>query len=221
MPPFSRLMSRRRNIAQTGGLTMAPAVLTITFVGNMAVHLSDGQAAILTDFPYESGYSGYMQWQKAQVPGGPRPLCVITHSHRDHFRRDLAGEYCGALLGPADATKGFGGDVLPISDAVASRGATIRPIRTDHAGLEHYSYRLSWHGRDFYFTGDTDDTSALLAQKDLDVAFVSPWLLDAVRKAGKRVDAKRVVVYHHEAGTKDSPYPGARVPAQGEKWSLP
>jgi L-ascorbate metabolism protein UlaG (beta-lactamase superfamily) len=97
----------------------------------------------------------------------------------------------------------------------------IRPIRTPHAGLEHYSYRVSWHGRDLYFTGDTDDSSALLDQKGLDVAFVSPWLLDSVLKRGKRVDAKQVVVYHHEPGIRQSPYAGAKVPTQGERWTLP
>jgi L-ascorbate metabolism protein UlaG (beta-lactamase superfamily) len=200
---------------------MGPVILTVTFVGNMAVHVTDGQASILTDFPYESGYSGYMPWQRALVPGGPKPLCVVTHSHRDHFERGLAGTYCGQLLGPADVTKGFGGEVVPISAVLGRDGLTIRPIRTPHAGLEHYSYRVSWHGRDLYFTGDTDDPSALLDQKGLDVAFVSPWLLDRVLKQGKRVEAKQVVVYHHEPGIRQSPYAGAKVPAQGERWTLP
>lgn len=36
---------------------MGPVIVTVTFVGNMAVHVTDGQASILSDFPYESGYS--------------------------------------------------------------------------------------------------------------------------------------------------------------------
>ena len=196
--------------------------LTVTFVGNMAVHVTDGKSSFLTDFPYESGAFGYMDWQERLVPeDGPKALCIVTHAHRDHFEPDPASEYCARLLGPADATAGWGGDVLPISDVVRLDGLAIRPIRTPHAGLEHYSYRVSWHGRELYFTGDTEDPSALLGQKGLDVAFVSPWLLDSVIEKEKRVDARQVVVYHHRPGTTDSPYPGANVPTQGESWVIP
>ncbi|HET8647211.1 MAG TPA: hypothetical protein VFO85_17070, partial [Vicinamibacteria bacterium] len=55
----------------------APAPLTATFIGNMAVHITDGRVALVTDFPYEGGYSGYMRWSAAMVPQGPRPLCLI------------------------------------------------------------------------------------------------------------------------------------------------
>jgi L-ascorbate metabolism protein UlaG (beta-lactamase superfamily) len=187
----------------------------------MAVHVTDGKSSVLTDFPYESGAFGYMEWQERLVPDGPKPLCIVTHAHRDHFAPDVAGQYCARLLGPRDATKGWAGEVLAMSELVGRDGLAIRPIRTPHAGLEHYSYRVSWHGRELYFSGDTEDPSALLEQKGLDVAFVSPWLLDSVLKRQKRVDARRVVVYHHRPGTTESAYPGAEVPTQGESWSVP
>ena len=57
---------------------------------------------------------------------------------------------------------------------------------------------------------------SFLAARDLDAAFVSPWLLAAVRKKGARVDAKRVVVYHHEDGETIAPYQDRYVPRQGE-----
>ena len=40
---------------------------------------------------------------------------------------------------------------------------TIRPLATPHARLEHYSYVVEWNGQRLYFTGDTEDTAALLA----------------------------------------------------------
>lgn len=35
----------------------APRELRFTFVGNMAFHVTDGERVLLSDFPYESGYS--------------------------------------------------------------------------------------------------------------------------------------------------------------------
>ena len=49
--------------------------------------------------------------------------------------------------------------------------------------------------------------------KNLDVAFVSPWLYRAVVRAGQRIDAKQVVIYHQEQGQ--------RVPECGEGCSVP
>jgi L-ascorbate metabolism protein UlaG (beta-lactamase superfamily) len=95
-------------------------------------------------------------------------------------------------------------------------GVTIRPLATPHARLEHYSYVVEWNGRRLYFTGDTEDTTALLAAKGLEVAFVSPWLLRAVQKAGKRIDARTVVVYHHQDGETVPAFQDRVVPAQGQ-----
>ena len=61
---------------------------------------------------------------------------------------------------------------------------------------------MSWRGQELYFTGDTEEPAALLDQEGLDVAFVSPWLLDAVLGRGERVNARQVIVYHHTADQK-------------------
>ena len=191
--------------------------LTATFIGNMAVHLSDGRVAVVSDFPYESGYSGYMRWSGDPLPPGPRPLCLITHSHRDHFLPSLAAQFCGRILGPKDVEGSTRVIALGLDlPEVRWEGVTIRPLATPHARLEHYSYVVEWNGLRLYFTGDTEDTGALLAAKDLDVAFVSPWLLRAVQAAGRRIDARTVVVYHHQDGEKVPAFQDRVVPAQGE-----
>lgn len=190
--------------------------LRATFIGNMAFHITDGHAAILTDFPYESGAFGYMEWSKATVPAGPPPLCVISHSHADHFAPRLARDYCGTLLGPRDVVEGSGVKALELKDEVRWEGLSIRPVATPHRGLEHYSFLIEWAGKRLYFTGDTEDTSALLAARDLDVAFVSPWLLQAVHDEGKRIDAGQVIVYHHKAGEAVPEIQGRLVPRQGD-----
>jgi hypothetical protein len=75
---------------------------------------------------------------------------------------------------------------------------------------------VEWNGLRLYFTGDTEDTTALLAAKDLDVAFVSPWLLRAVQRAGARIDARTVVVHHHQDGESVPAFQDRIVPSQGQ-----
>jgi len=190
--------------------------LRATFIGNMAVHLTDGKAAVVVDFPYQSGAFGYMEWSRDKVPKGPRPLCLISHSHHDHFAASLTSEFCGSILGPKDVVSASREKRLAIAPDVAYEGVVIRPIATPHAGLEHYSYLVEWAGQRLYFTGDTEDADALLAARNLDVAFVSPWLLRTVEKLGRSVDARRVVVYHHRAGETFPAVAGRLVPMPGD-----
>ena len=201
-----------------------PAELRATFIGNMGVHLTDGKVAVLTDLPYKSGAFGYMEWSKAAVPKGSAPLCVFTHSHDDHFDPSLVADLCKAVLGPKDVEKAAGAIALDtkleLAPQIEWEGVTIRPIATPHAGLEHYSYLLEWGGTRLYFTGDTDDTKALLAAKDLDVAFVSPWLLAAVKAKKQRIDAHQVVVYHHRVGEIVAEHQDRIVPTQGQVLTL-
>ena len=101
--------------------------------------------------------------------------------------------------------------------SVAFGPVVVTPLATPHARLEHYSYRVEWSGLSFYFTGDTDDTAELLRQRNLDAAFVSPWLLAAATKAGRRIDARRVVVYHHEKHEAVPETQGRELPRQGDE----
>jgi L-ascorbate metabolism protein UlaG (beta-lactamase superfamily) len=93
----------------------------------------------------------------------------------------------------------------------------IDAIETPHANIGHYSYVVEWHGRRLYFSGDTESPDHLIALKGLDVAFVSPWLYRAVLKTGARVDAKRVIIYHHMPGEAvPDCQAGCYLPKQGE-----
>lgn len=199
----------------------APAQqLRATFIGNAAFHLTDGRVAVLTDFPYESGAFGSMPWSSTTVPTGPAPLCIVSHAHADHFAADRAAEFCGTLLGPRDVVRSADVDALELQPRVRWEGVTIHAFRTPHASIEHYSFLLEWAGQRLYFTGDTNDTEALLAARDLDVAFVTPWLLEAVHRAGRQIDARRIVVHHHRI---DESVPGTEesvVPSQGEVLTL-
>ena len=191
-----------------------------TFIGNMAFHITDGTVALITDFPYESGAFGYMKWSRDRVPAGQGPLCLVTHSHRDHFLPRLAHEFCGIVLGPDDVTRAGKLKALEMKSEVQWEGITIRPLATPHVSLEHYSYLVEWRGLRLYFSGDTENTASLLAARELDVAFVSPWLLRTVQKLGRRIDARQIVVYHHRAGEAVVEIQDRIVPRQGQVLSL-
>lgn len=191
--------------------------LTATFIGNMAFAITDGETTLYTDFPYESGYSGYMTYDFDSVPKAKDSLCLITHGHRDHFDAGLLAKTSCRVIAPADAAASLPADrVVPLAPRMSFRGIDIRPVETPHARVGHDSYLVTWHGARLYFTGDTESTDALLAQRNLDAAFVSPWLLDAVARANARIDAKRVVVYHHRSDESVFAAPGRIVPRQGD-----
>ena len=197
-------------------LAQSPA-LTATFIGNMAFAVTDGTTTLYTDFPYESGYSGYMAYDFDAVPKAKDSLCLITHGHRDHFDAGMMARMSCRVIAPADAAARLPSDrVIPLAPRMTFRDIEVRPVETPHARIGHDSYLVTWHGARLYFTGDTDSTDALLAQRDLDAAFVSPWLLEAVAKANARIDAKRVIVYHHRADERVPSSAAVIVPRQGE-----
>ena len=205
--------------ADTEGTPSPAAPIRARFIGNMALQLTDGRVTLRTDFPYESGYSGYMTWTDTLVPQAwGETLCLVTHSHRDHFLASLAARYCTRLAGPRDVTAAMPDrELKAVAGSVTFGPMRVTPLATPHARLEHYSYLVEWHGFRFYFTGDTDDAAELLRQRGLDVAFVSPWLLRSATKGGARIDAKRIVVYHHEADETVPEIQGRELPRQGDE----
>jgi hypothetical protein len=203
--------------AEAGGAPAA-APLDIRFIGNEAFAISDGRVTLLTDFPYRSGYSGYMTYDPASVRPAGRVVTLITHRHPDHFEPEAFLGTSWEILGPREVTDRLPRRrVIPMRPAVELDGVVIRPIPTPHRDTEHYSYLVEWGGRRLYFVGDTEDPEALLAARGLDDAFVTPWLLDTVRRSGRTIDARRIVIYHHTAGQEIADCGGCVVPRQGER----
>lgn len=204
--------------AQTAPATSRP--LTATFIGNEAWHITDGEYTLLTDFPYQSGYSRYMTWDWSGVPRIADPaklLVVTTHQHRDHFAAELFPRLSPAsVIGSASVRAAAPGKGIEPTGDARFGPISVQAISTPHADLEHYSYVIEWHGLRFYLPGDTESASSLIAAKNLDVAFVTPWMLRAAARAGAKIDARRVIVVHHEAGESVAPYQASTVPRQGE-----
>ena len=118
------------------------------------------------------------------------------------------------VVGQPEMTGDGGADrVLPWGDSIRDGGIGVQPVATPHTDA-HVSYRVLWGGRRLYFSGDTESIDEILQERDLDVAFVSPWLLRAVLEAGQTIDTELIVVYHHRAGEEVPTGPGIHVPTQ-------
>jgi L-ascorbate metabolism protein UlaG (beta-lactamase superfamily) len=189
--------------------------LTIRFIGNEAVSLSDGRLTLVLDFPYQPGYSNYMTYPDSALDIRGDVVAVITHRHRDHFaeERFLPTEW--RIVGPREVTASLPpARVIALDSVVRIGDAVLRPIATTHAGVEHYSWLIGWQGRRFFFVGDTNDPAALLMSGPLDIAFVSSWLLQAARRGGREVPARQIVLYHHTDPAREQCAP-CLVPRQG------
>lgn len=193
--------------------------LTFQFIGNMAFRITDGKTSIYSDFPYESGAFGYMKYDPEFLKNDPDSISLITHIHKDHWEQNLFAKSNWKLIGPRAAQDSLDKSrVIPFSSKIEHQGIQIEPIATPHANLEHYSYLVTWNGLRLYFTGDTDSTEQLLSMKNLDVAFVSPWLIAEVAKNKQKIDTRKLVVYHHTADEKIADLQDRLTPKQNESF---
>jgi pimeloyl-ACP methyl ester carboxylesterase/L-ascorbate metabolism protein UlaG (beta-lactamase superfamily) len=200
-----------------------PSTLSLALLGNAAVQISDGTLTLVTDFPYRSGAFGYMTYDRAQVWPNGNIVTLITHRHEDHVEIETLKNLPWRAIGPLEVTT-----QLPPASVIAldglsrvAAGLRIDALPTPHADVQHFSYAVEWHGRRFYFSGDTEDPSSVLSQKGVDIAFVTPWILKAVAASGRRIDSARVVIYHHTAGERVAGCAApCEVPVQGARWQI-
>ena len=125
------------------------AAITLTFVGNAAIHLTDGRLTLITDFPYRSGAFGYMTYARDQAAAFQNVVTLITHRHNDHLEIDTLKSLPWRVIAPPEVTR-----QLPPASVVAADAATtidpqlrIHALATPHADVEHFSYVIEWHGR--------------------------------------------------------------------------
>ncbi len=193
-------------LAATSASPAAPAALQAQFIGNMAFAITDGKTVLYSDFPYESGAFGYMTYDFASVPKAPGSLFLITHGHKDHFDASLLAKVDGKVIAPPKLAATLpAARVIPFTPKMTYRDITVEAFPTPHGDADHASYLVTWHGLRLYFTGDTDSVDQLLAMKNLDYAFVSPWLLGMIAQRKGRIDARTVICYHHRADENKIP----------------
>lgn len=195
--------------------------LNFLFIGNSSFAITDGKVTIVSDFPYRSGASGAMQYKVKDVVLKGDVICLVTHGHFDHFDGIIFRQNAWGLIAPETVTDPLAGyRIYPTQEKMEYEGITVEAERTLHGRLVHYSYLVTWHGRRIYFVGDAERADVLLAMKDLDVAFVPPWILESVQDAGATIDAKKVVVYHHRRYEVVIDYQDRVVPKQGDTFTI-
>jgi len=195
--------------------------LTIRFIGNAAFELSDGRVTLVTDLPYQSGAFGYMTYNIDAVHPPGQVVSVITHRHSDHYDRDLFEQRGWLMVGPEEITSQLSPDrVVPFEPEIHIGDFTIVPFTTRHRDTEHYSYMITWRGHRLYFTGDTEDPTQLLAMEELDIAFVTPWLLCEVASRGATIRTRQIVLHHQFPDRQPRACLSPRTMAQEERLTL-
>jgi len=198
--------------------------LKFTFIGNMAFHITDGQTTLLSDFPYQSGAFGYMAYDMAKVPEIKDGLCLITHSHTDHWSVKLFEAMGTKVLATSAAVTRV--DPTRVIAWSAEKTAEYKDIKvqaidTPHKlSPEHHTYLVTWHGKRIYFPGDTETPADMLQQKDIDVMFISPWLIRTIERQHLTLDTKVLVVYHQKVGEEIPPFQDYKRMEQGESFAV-
>jgi L-ascorbate metabolism protein UlaG (beta-lactamase superfamily) len=198
--------------------------LTITFVGNMAFHITDGKTTLLSDFPYTSGAFGYMAYDMEEIPKVKDGVCLITHFHSDHWNSRLFRDMDAKIIAPPGMTKRLEQErVVPFTadKPIHYKGISVEAIEMPHKlAPQHYSYLVTWHGLRLYFTGDTETPADILKQEDIDVMFLPPWLVRTIERQHLTLDAKQLVVYHQKIGEKIPPFQDYKRMKQGASFTV-
>lgn len=195
--------------------------LELQFIGHAAFRITDGQTTLVTDFPYRSGYAGSMTYRLEDVGPLVDGVSLVTHEHADHWDPSLFRKMSLKVIAAPGLTRRLPADrvIAWNDDAITFKDVRVHPIVTPHTP-NHRSYLVVWHGVRMFFTGDTEDSSALVAARDLDAAFVTPWLIDSLIRTGARLDAKLLVVYHHTDREEIPQLPRMVRPRQGDTFRL-
>ena len=196
--------------------------ITIRFIGNCGLHLSDGVNNIYTDFPYKSGAHNYMEYDSSELDSlKENAYFIFTHKHSDHYykykMKSILKEKNGREYGKWNID-----ELEKLGDSIPD--FEIEIFKTKHAfSFTHYSYLITWHGKRIFLSGDTEHPETILGITNIDWAFIPSWLGLAIANSDKRLDAKMIGIYH--IGPNDNvQIDGEKVlmlKTQGEVISLP
>jgi L-ascorbate metabolism protein UlaG (beta-lactamase superfamily) len=169
--------------------------IKIKFIGNCGLYLTDGNINVYVDFPYKSGAHKYMEYDKSELESiKDNAVFLFTHRHSDHYSKKLVKKikkkFGGNVYGNWNADK-----LKELNDF--ANGFSIQAFKTSHMfTFKHYSYVITWHDKKIYISGDTGDLEAVSKLKDVDWAFVNPWLYMNAKSEKIKIDAKNFGMYH-------------------------
>ncbi|SFT42017.1 hypothetical protein SAMN05216474_0461 [Lishizhenia tianjinensis] len=166
--------------------------ITAKFIGNCGLYLTDGHSHLYIDFPYKSGAHKYMEYDAGELDSiQENAIFLFTHHHSDHYSRKLMRKTKQAKGG-----KVFGNWNAGELDSLKET-FTIEAIKTSHRfSMKHYSYVVTWHGKRFYFSGDTASTKEVSTLENIDWAFINPWLFMKLQRERIKIDTDFYALYH-------------------------
>lgn len=171
--------------------------ITVRFIGNCGLYMTDGLSNIYIDFPYKSGAHNYMEYDLKELDNVQnKPIFIYTHKHSDHYSgklvKRLAKKLDGAYYTPWSIKS-----MMKLNGKIPD--FKIEAFKTRHIfSINHYSYLITWHGKKIFISGDTEHSETLAAQSDVDWVFLPAWLLmEAVRnEVPLKEVGKMFAVYH-------------------------
>lgn len=170
--------------------------ITVRFIGNCGLAMSDGTTNIYFDFPYKSGAHHYMEYNLSELDSVKNnAIFIYTHKHSDHYTglvKKIAKNRKGRIFTPQNTD-----ELLKLNGEL--KDFQIEAIQTKHRfSFNHYSYMVTWHGKRIFISGDTENVDTLAALKNIDWAFLPAWLLmDAIEKKIKLKEITQMIVIYH------------------------
>ncbi|MFV0143619.1 MULTISPECIES: MBL fold metallo-hydrolase [Empedobacter] len=197
--------------------------ISIKFIGNCGLHLTDGKSNLYIDFPYKSGAYGYMNYEISEIDNiKDNSTFLFTHRHDDHYSKEILKD-----LQSKHSFKIYGNwNVKKLDNLYSSfDDFKITAFKTKHKyTFKHYSYLITWHGKKIYLSGDTTNGDNIATIKDIDWAFIPYWLLLDTDKKNLKIDAKNIGIYHiypNQKFNNSSPDKIKILDKQGEILTIP
>lgn len=168
--------------------------IKIKFIGNCGLFMTDGKNNFYVDFPYKSGAYKYMEYDKSEIDAiKDNAIFIFTHRHADHYSKKLLKKLTGKKFDPWNIN-----ELEKLGETILN--FDIKAFQTSHKvfglSFKHYSYLITWHDRKIYISGDTGDLEELSKIKNIDWAFVNPWLYMNAQNEKVTIDAKNFGMYH-------------------------
>lgn len=169
--------------------------ITVKFIGNEGLHLTDGTTHLYVDFPYKSGAHHYMEYDERELDSIPEnAILLFTHRHSDHYSKKLVNK-----VKKAKHITVYGNwntkELMALNNSI--KELSIEPIKTRHKfTFNHYSYLITWHNKKIYISGDTGDYEEVSSITKIDWAFVNPWLYMNALEDKITINATNFGMYH-------------------------
>lgn len=174
--------------------------ITIRFISNCGLLISDGTTNIYTDFPYRSGAFIYDKFDDAELENiKDSAIFIFTHTHGDHY----SSKNMRAVLKNKHGRK-YGkwniDELEKLSETIPD--FEIKAFKNKHRfAFSYYSYLITWHGKKIFLSGDAENTATIEGIKNMDWAFIPGWLFLSIHREKLEIDTKMTAIYH--VGRKD------------------